>query len=227
MEHIAPLIQTILWVSLIAGIVWRFNVPIHGLLTALQKRVESGSNIKAGPFEISQQVQPQGVEQQIRRTKDEIAELVEAQSVDTPEQPQLKPSEVKSRFLVAEDLALRAVQVEYQKSISRQVELGGDLAVDGVFTVDGQLNIVEVKHFIRGRRALPTARKTLESFQVFFQMYRWRNTKLILAVVLHSDSEVDEAQRQLSALAADFDFPIDVRCYGINELKSRFGLNDA
>jgi hypothetical protein len=30
MEHIAPLIQTVLWVALIGGILWRFHVPLHG-----------------------------------------------------------------------------------------------------------------------------------------------------------------------------------------------------
>ena len=36
-EHITPLIQTLLWVGLIAGLVWRFHVPINGVLLALQR----------------------------------------------------------------------------------------------------------------------------------------------------------------------------------------------
>src|SRR5436309_3289517 len=58
MDHIAPLIQTALWTGLIAGIVWRFHLAIHGLLTALQKRVETGSTLKAGPFELIDRLHP-------------------------------------------------------------------------------------------------------------------------------------------------------------------------
>ncbi len=56
MEHISPLIQTVLWVGLVAAIVWRFHIPIYGILAALQKRVESGASVKAGPFEISERL---------------------------------------------------------------------------------------------------------------------------------------------------------------------------
>jgi len=52
MEHISSLIQTVLWVGLIGGIVWRFNKPIYELLSALYSRIEAGSTIKAGPFEL-------------------------------------------------------------------------------------------------------------------------------------------------------------------------------
>jgi len=226
MEHIAPLIQTVLWVGLIAGIVWRFHAPIHGLLTVLQNRIESGSNIKAGPFELSQQIHPQGVAQQIERAQSEVAELLQSQSDEIPGQQLPPPSEVKSRFLEAEDLALRAVQVEYGKPISRQVNLGPDFGIDGAFTIDGQLNIVEVKHFIRARRALPTVRRTLETFQQFFLSVNWKRPKVVLAIVLHNASEVEETRRQLSALISEFDFSVDVRCYSLEDLRSQFGLSD-
>lgn len=226
MEHIAPLIQTVLWVGLIVGIVWRFHAPIHGLLTALQKRIESGSNIKAGPFEISQQIQPQGVAQQVERTKSEVAELLQSQRDETPEQQFPPTSEVKSSLLEAEDLALRAVQVEYGRPISRQVNLGPDFGIDGAFTVDGQLIIVEVKHFIRARRALPTVRRTLETFQQFFHNANWQGPKVVLAIVLRYSSDVEETRTQLNALISEFDFSVDVRCYSLEDLRSRFGLSD-
>jgi hypothetical protein len=222
MEHISPLIQTVLWVALVGAIVWRFHAPLDGLLTALQKRIESGSSIKAGPFELGD-LRPQGVEEQVQKAQSEVSELLEAQADEVPDQRH-PPAEVKSRFAVAEDLALRALQVEYGKPISRQVSLGPDLGVDGAFTVDGELNIVEVKHFIRSKRALPTVRSTLESFQRAFRRNHWRRVRVVLAVVLHHASEVEDTRRQLLALKSEFDFPIDVRCYSLKELTSKFAV---
>ena len=45
MKEIAPLIQTVLWVGLISGIVWRYHKQIHSLIEAIQKRIESVGNL--------------------------------------------------------------------------------------------------------------------------------------------------------------------------------------
>lgn len=223
MQYIAPLIQTVLWVLLIGGIVWRFHAPIYGLLTALQRRIESGSNIKAGPFELSEQIRPQGVAQQVERAQAEVNGLLQDQSEEIPEL-QHPSMEVKTSYIEAEDLALRALQLKYGKPINRQVTFGPDFAADGAFTVEGKLNLVEVKHFMRSKRALPTIRRTLESIQEFLSGKNWRNVNVVLAVVLHYAGDLDETRRQLSALKDDFDFSIDLHCYSLDDLKSRFGL---
>jgi hypothetical protein len=211
-------------VALIGGIVWRFNKPLHGLLTALQQRVESGSNVKAGPFELTEQVRPQGVAQQIQRTNTEVAEVIEAQAGEAPDQP--ARTEVKSRFLKAEDLALRAIQIEYGKPISRQLSLGPDFGVDGAFTVDGELNVVEVKYLVRPKRGYEGIRRTLESFQTLFHDNHWRRARLILAVVLQYPSDIEQTKRELQSLKGEFDFPINVHCYSLDDLNSKFGLAD-
>jgi hypothetical protein len=46
----------------------------------------------------------------------------------------------------------------------------------------------------------------------------------VLAVVLHHAGDVYDTRRQLAALKDEFDLPIDVHCYALEELKSRFGL---
>ena len=223
MQYIAPLIQTVLWVGLIVGIVWRFHAPIYGLLTALQRRIESGSNIKAGPFELSEQIHPQGVAQQVERAQAEVNELLQGQSAEIPEL-QHPATEVKTSYIEAEDLALRALQLKYGKPINRQVAFGPDFAADGAFTVEGQLNLVEVKHFMRSNRALPNVRRTLESIQEFLRGKKWGNVNVVLAVVLHYAGDVDKTRRQLSALKDEFDFSIDLHCYSLDDLKSHFAL---
>jgi hypothetical protein len=223
MEHIAPLIQTALWVALIAGIVCRFHKPIYGLLTALQRRIESGSSVKVGPVEISDQIRPQGVAQQVRRTNAEVSEVIEAQADEGSDNPPPR-TEVKSRFLEAEDLALRAIQVEYGKPISRQLSLGPDFGIDGAFTVDGELNIVEVKYVVRPKRSYEGVRRTLTSFQSLIHDNHWRRARVILVIVLQFQSDVEETRRELLTLKGEFDFPINVHCYSVADLKSQFGL---
>jgi len=224
MEHVAPLIQTVLWVTLIGGIVWRFHKPIHGLLSALQKRVEAGSNIKAGPFELSEQLRPQALVEQVQKTETEVRELAQSEATEAPNQPQEPVAQVRSRFLEAEDLALRAVQLEYGKPVSRQVSLGPDMLVDGAFTINGELHIVEVKHFIRLKHAIPTVQRTLQTFASTIERYRWRRAKIVLAAVFHSGSDVPKAREELSAIAAKFSIPVEVRCYALEELRSQFGV---
>ncbi len=227
MEHVAPLLQTILWVALIGGIVWRFNKPLHGLLTALQSRIDQGSNIKVGPFEISQAVRPQPVEQQVKRTEAEVTEVIQAQDEESDTEANSQPREaVKSRFLEAEDLALRAIQVQYGKPISRQLSLGPDFGVDGAFTVDGALNIVEVKYLVRPSRGYESIRRTLQSFQQLFADNHWRRVTVILAVVLQYPSDMEKTKSDLSAIAAQFDFQVAVHCYSVSELRAQFGLAD-
>lgn len=226
MEHIAPLIQTILWVALIGGLVYHFNQPIHGLLVALQKRVESGSNIKAGPFELSEQVRPQGLVEQVQKAKAEVLELVDAEAAESPNLTPRPLALTTSRFLEAEDLALRAVQLEYGQPVSRQVSIGPALQVDGAFTIDGQLNIVEVKHFIRFENAEANLRLTLQTFVKLLKDMRLRRVNIVLAVVFHHASEIPEARKQLAILASEYPMPIDVRCYALDDLRRQFGLSN-
>lgn len=227
MEHIAPLIQTTLWVALVGGMVWRFNKPIHGLLSALQKRIESGSNLKAGPFELVEQIRPQAVEQQVQRTETEVSEVVQAQSLESGSTP--LRDEVKTKFLEAEDLALRAIQVHYGKPISRQVSLGPDVGCDGAFTVDGEMNIVEVKYLLKassGREnsGRESVIRSLSAFEGLFVRYNWKRTRVVLAIVVEMPGDLEGTKRDLEILSTDFFFPINIHCFSLQELRKTFGL---
>lgn len=226
MEHIAPLIQTLLWVALIGGLVYHFNQPIHGLLIAVQKRVESGSNIKAGPFELSEQVRPQGLGEQVQKAQAEVLELVHAEAAESPNLTPRPVAQTTSLFLEAEDLALRAIQLEYGQPVSRQVSIGPALLVDGAFTINGQLNIVEVKHFVRFKNAEANLRRTLQTFADLLRNVHFRRVNIVLAVVFHHASDIPEARKQLAILAGEYPMSIDVRCYALDELRRQFGLSN-
>ncbi len=219
MEHIAPLIQTIFWVGLIGMIVWRFNKPLYNLLTALGERVQSGSTVKAGPFEISNQLQPQLPTQQAAKANSELLE--EAIIVQQPT-PTLTP-QAKAQYFQAEDLALRAIQAEYSTTMNRQVTAGSDMGFDAAFVKNGQLHIVEVK-FSSGRHALRQATMAINQLQSAIDRYGWKSVRFVIVVVVGDSAALETTRAALSHLSSVGPIPVDVRCYSLAGLQETFGL---
>jgi hypothetical protein len=220
MEHYAPLIQTALWVILVAGIVWRFNAPIEGLLTALQKRIEAGSSIKAGPFEISD-LRPQIPEKQAEKASAEIREILQEPATDKVENPPL-PSVVRTQYFQSEDLALRAIQAEFGVPINRQVTGGQDLGFDGVFASNGTLHIIEVK-YSRGRIVLDKLKQSIDQISSYAESYGWKNYKVILAIVFESDDDMAACYRGLTDFVSAQRVNVVLRPYSLPVLTQKFG----
>lgn len=220
MEHIAPLIQTLLWVTLIAGVTWRFHGPIYGLLEALRKRVEAGSNIKAGPFEISELV-PQDPESQREKAAEETQEALEAEDLTLPEKE--RASSTTARYYQAEDLALRAIQADYSVPVKRQVTGGRDEGFDGVFEVGGVRNIVEVK-YIAGKGHNQKLKSTVHRLTHTIQQYGWPDSQIILVLVFESREYAQNARAVLGSAFAQNSVPVKVHTFVMSELEARFGV---
>ena len=224
------LLQTILWVGLIAGIVWRFHQPIDGILHALHHRIESGSGVRAGPFELTQQLRPLPPEQQAARLEAEVSQLQQADVVqgdaatqDAP--PTESTRQLRDRYQQAEDLALREIQSEYGAPINRQVTLGKDQGFDGFFVQDGSAHIVEVK-LVRKRVGDAVLRQSAARLVSSVDWYGWRNVEIILSFVIADASiDADTEQRRVSRLAAEFDNRIVVKCYSLETLARRYGTD--
>lgn len=227
MEHIAPLIQTVLWVCLIAAALLRFHRPIYGLLEALQRRVESGSNVEAGPFKLTEQLKPQDPLTQRQKAASEVAEALELGAVpdgNVAETASGRTASVQAKYFQAEDLVLRAIQAEYGSTISRQVTAGADMGFDGAFVTNGRLNIVEVK-FLRGPSGnVSRLRQSVERLVSAVVSYGWKNAQVILAVVFEREEEVARATELLKNITSGMSVPIVVRCYSLAELQRRFGI---
>ena len=223
MEHIAPLIQTILWVGLIAGIIWRFHAPIYGLLVALQRRIEAGSNVKAGPFEITDQLKPQDANSQKEKAAAEILEATIDQNPIAATAEALKPT-TASRYFKAEDLVLRAIQSEYGVPMHRQVTAGRDSGFDGVFTSGGMTSVVEVK-YIASKGKSPRLRESIHRLTKIIQQYSWNNTQIILALVFESEEDVKNQKEILSVGFSENAVPVVVRVFTMAQLEAQFGVN--
>src|SRR6266542_56805 len=141
MSALIPLFQTLLWVGLIVWLIFRYNAQVAAILNSIQDRIAKGSSVKAGPFELGQDVRPQDAQEQKKRLEEEIQQLAEP----APE-PQLLPSteeartsrqDLQKRYLLAEDLVMRELQIEFGTPVNRQVRLGG-IDLDGIFALLGE-----------------------------------------------------------------------------------------
>lgn len=229
MQYLAPLVQTALWVALAAAVLWRFHKPLHSLLTALAKRIDTGSSVKAGPFEISEQVRPQTQEDQSKRISAETRELL---SISNP-----PPSSgvtaastheliTTAQFFVAEDLALRALQAEFGEVLSRQVVVGTDLKVDALFMQGSELNLVEVKFLPSAVRLGDVVRQLIHRVEhgvATDKKLRHIRPNLIIVLVLNSAERLNSMRQELERFAEDSPLQVSFRTYLIEELQSRFG----
>lgn len=233
MQYIASLIQTVLWVGLIVGIVWRFHSPIYGLLVALQKRIEGGSNIKAGPFELSDQLKPQAPNAQKEKVAEEVQEVLEAQNVAAAEGavavPQSPLSErtkdIQARYFQAEDLVLRSLQAEYGAPVTRQVTAGRDDGFDGVLLAGGRTTVVEVKYIASGS-SYPRIKPSIQRLTDAIRSYGWKNPQIILALVYENGEDVKHAREMLSSAFAKNEVPVIVRAFTISQLREQFGVGN-
>jgi len=220
MQYIGPLIQTALWVALVGFIVWRFYRPLHSLLTALAARLEAGSSIKAGPFEIGEIAKPLSPEQQRIKADTELKLALAAPEGEAP----IASKQVKSRFLQAEELAVRAVQAEFDRPISREVSLGAGLAVDGAFTVDGKLWIVEVKYVVRPQNAVMVIERSLEYLSSAIERYHFRNVGIVFVLVFEFPLAASTAKEDFAPIFSRSDVEIEPRYYSLAELREQFGF---
>jgi hypothetical protein len=228
MGALIPLLQTILWVGLIVWLIHRYNAQVVAILTSIQDRVAKGSSVKAGPFELGQDIRPQDAQEQKNRLEEEIQQLGEP-----PPGPQLLPPgegsqssrlDLQKRYLLAEDLVMRELQIEFGAPVNRQIRVGG-VELDGMFAKEGSGYGIEVK-YVRRRVTSDRLIDSLTRLQSSLQRLGWRRFTLILALVCESDepispSDIERIQARLSQLGV----PVMVRVYTLQSLADKFGID--
>ncbi len=223
MEHLAPLFQTVLWVALVGGIVWRYHESVDGLLQALKRRIEQGGDLKAGPFELKGGLRSQDRAAQSHKLTNEVRELqLEHQTEDSAVSSQ-QGGTIQNRYLKAEDLAMRALQAEFAVPIARQVTGGRDGGFDGAFqTTEGDY-IVEVKYsyhkFTRAK-----VRQVFSQLVGSVQKYSWSKVRVLLVLIGESSDAFPVEERELQELVAAFPIPCTIRTYVLGDLERDFGV---
>ena len=219
----APVLQTLIWVSLVVALMLWFNKPIRQILAAVQRRIESGSTVKAGWFELSQQLKPEPPEEQRQRARIELEDATLAQPPEPLPHGAVAPLDPSSQYLLVEDLALRALQADLGVPLNRQISAGPDAGFDAAFARDGKLNIVEVKYF-QGAVTPDKLRTALERIAVAVQRVHWKNVRIILVLVYKRAENVSANEERVQEAIANAPLPVDVRTYTLPELRNRVGI---
>lgn len=216
-----PLMQTLLWVLLVLFLVVWFRKSLSSLLLVIQQRIEAGSSIKAGPFELLELVKPQSPDQQRQRASAEIAEAVQeaSTSLSTP-QPSIESN--KSSYFQAEDLALRALQAEYGVPIQRSVVIGPSREVDGVFIKDRRLYVVEVK-FNLGPVSEDRIRMSVRRAQDAAFQLAGTSGGIALVLVFKREEDVAKNEARVRRMLKDHKMRVDLWMYSLPKLLEKFG----
>lgn len=220
-----PFAQTLLWVLLILVLIVWFRKSVRSLLSAIQQRIESGSSVKAGPFELSELVRPQTPAQQKQRASEEIAEIAQ-QVAAAPGAPPPPTKSAESVYFQAEDLALRALQAEYGVPIQRSVVVGPSREVDGLFAVERQVYVAEVK-LQYGAVSEEKLRMSLRRARDAAFQVGGPSARVALVLVFRREEDIAANEARVRRLMEREGVDGDLWLYSLSELREKFGASAA
>lgn len=216
-----PFFQTLLWVLLIGGALWKYSTQVEDVLEAIRDRVRRGATVRIGPFEIGESPPAQSESVQQREMLEEVRE---ATTTTTTPAPETSSPQIRTDAFLAEDLAIRELQLEFGVSINRQVALGRDANVDGMFAKGGRGYVVEMKYL---RRAIPRdiVQAAIGQLRRYASHMGWRNVSVILAIVVDDDSiDLDTERSRVQRIAGECDLEVLVRVFSYMNLKRKYGF---
>lgn len=199
--------------------VLKFESAITELFNTLRKRIESGSEVKVGPFELGQ-LNPQNPSQQAAKTESEIKENLK--SDETVLGSGIKNT-LRTNYLIAEELAIRAIETEFNQSARRQVAFGDRDGFDGIFALEGQAQIIEVKYFTNAVSA-QRVRDSISRIKNLYESYGWRNVRIIFVLVAENEKYFTKVSEKLADIAEDMEAEVIFRSYTLTSLREKFGV---
>ncbi len=219
----APLTQTLAWITLIVALLVWFRRPIDNILESIQRRVEAGNAIRVGPLEMPE-LRPMSPEQQRKKTTEELEDV--RASVALAPSPNAVDANMVANYLQAEDLALRAVQAEFDTPVMRQVQGPNGALFDAAFVKHGRLHVVEVKVYDQSVDLERLRASVAKLASVTVQMSGDQARLLVVTVYGGRDNASDVKARireTLSRLA----LAVDVRVYTRSALQEQFGARES
>ncbi len=165
-------------------------------------------------------------EQQKQKLDKEVEEVFEKESGDQSTHIELPPRNVvRNSVYLAEDLAIREIETEFNTSINRQVNIGYDSGIDGVFVRDNQGVGIEIKYALKPLSRNLIANQ-LRSVEESLSKLHWKKFSIILAIVFDDidQHDIKKEKERLSLVTEVFPFKVDVRFYGLSQLKKKYGL---
>jgi hypothetical protein len=150
-------IKTLVWPLLVGFALWRFRSPIRRLLDRIASESQEfeAFGLKTKLRGASPEEQAKTLQNEVRllQAGDQAADEAERRTQSTAE----PPLDARERYLLAEELVLRALEVRWSAAIARHqiVDLPGGRGIefDGVLYGAQQVILIEVK--LLSRPAIP------------------------------------------------------------------------
>lgn len=171
--------------------------------------------------------QKQRLEEETKEITDDMqqAEGSRARSLELQKDGILDVVSNRHTYVLAEELAFREIENEFGVSVRRQVAIGQDWGIDGVFTRGGKPVIVEIKYI---RRPSPPRIPSIqiERFRTLMESTRL-DPFFLLAIVADGldKNESDLERKRIEEAAKKTALRIDVRVYDFNILKRKYGIS--
>ena len=168
--------------------------------------------------------------QQRKKLESEV-ELLEDKKLEK-EGDSLSPSSslprnvLMARVLLAEDLVMRELSAYYGVNIQRQMGLGRDIGVDGMFVKDGEGFGIEVK-FFRHSKQIRNIIESLRRVRDHISQLGWKKFNFILAAVI-DDTEaenIDRVKELIEKAIVDLEMNVEIRYFRFSKLTEKYGAS--
>lgn len=167
-------------------------------------------------------------EEQKRKLEKEVQDVInEETSIDSTKSIPLSSANnniLRESVLLAEELAFREIENEYNVSINRHVSVGQDFGIDGMFAKEGRGYAIEIKYF-KHRIRLPAIEHQLQSLANRIFGMGWRNVEIIIALVTENDEfDMSNIAMRLQEFGKSTGIVITPKYYNIRSLRKRYGI---
>jgi hypothetical protein len=168
--------------------------------------------------------------QQRKKLESEV-ELVEDKKPEKEEgglslSSSLPRNVLMARVLLAEDLVMRELSADYGVNIQRQMGLGRDIGVDGMFVKDGEGFGIEVK-FFRHTKHIRNIVESIRRIRDHISRLGWKKFNFILAAVI-DDTEAENINRVkelIEKAIVDLEMNVEIRYFRFSELMEKYGAS--
>lgn len=164
---------------------------------------------------------------QVKKLNEEVKSLEDntISSTEKPNPHSLPRKDLMTRVLISEDLVLRELSSEFGLNINRQMGIGDNIGLDGMFAKDGKGYGIEVK-FIRQIPHVYNAIKSLELIISNVNKYNWKNFNIILAAVIDDTTitNTNNIKDKIDKFTKESNMDITVKYFIFSDLLSKYGI---
>lgn len=169
--------------------------------------------------------QRQKLDEEIRDIEEEVKAENKILPVEMEGAGIIKTISTRHAYVLAEELAFRELESEFGVSVHRQVAVGRDYGVDGVFLSKRRPVAIEIKYTRRPQHTRMIIRQQLDRFSQIAQSMKPEPEFLLVLVTegLSDQQRITEKER-LAKIIEDSKLSIHIRIFDFDELRKKYGI---